>query len=498
MSSFFNLPPPWNPGYALPRNVEAEGLVRGTFTARQAPRGTYDDPVVGRGGYQVPAYAIDEGYGQGAVVTAWMPRGEAPRVQHWLDMPTTIVEGATPVRGGGTEYHLDVLSGDPAPAALPLPGQKGDPFVLYGRRAARIIARKMKGLPPGDRRVALKAIFDTVDPALWGKVAQRAETYLAAGQSADAAFEQAMATAFADGMLSEIIATGTKRTAPEPASLMGLGCYGCGGVLGDVATAAQAASSSGTAPAPTVNEVIEIGPFSFPAESSVVPTISWRKSLLPASWKEWLIKEERRLTNIAIGKAMSGERWAKTVRWAKASSLGLDQWIGLPPNDDVYVRFFNGEKPIMKVKHPKNGRDYGVYLISKPGLLNIQFKEVPPAQRSWLGKIWDAIASIPANLKKLAVKAYEAAKDVVTALGDVACDLLNTPGSDIAAAAGAAAAGAPPQAGMQGAQVGRAICNSGKKETAPAPPPPPKPAIGAGTVLAIAGAAGAALYFGLK
>ena len=37
----FNLPPSWDPGYALPDNVKDEGLERRAFVTKQMPRGTY-------------------------------------------------------------------------------------------------------------------------------------------------------------------------------------------------------------------------------------------------------------------------------------------------------------------------------------------------------------------------------------------------------------------------------------------------------------------------
>lgn len=38
--SFYHLPHPWNPGFAIPKYVMAEPMERGTFTTRQLPRRT--------------------------------------------------------------------------------------------------------------------------------------------------------------------------------------------------------------------------------------------------------------------------------------------------------------------------------------------------------------------------------------------------------------------------------------------------------------------------
>lgn len=84
---FYNLPPSWNPGYADPENVVAEGLQRRALVTGMTPRGTYDNPKVGAGGYALPNYIGKEGYGRGTYVTKWAPRGSygPPAIPNYLD-----------------------------------------------------------------------------------------------------------------------------------------------------------------------------------------------------------------------------------------------------------------------------------------------------------------------------------------------------------------------------------------------------------------------------
>jgi hypothetical protein len=99
----YNLPPPWSPKYAYPANTRVEALQRGTFTTRQQPRGSYDDPAVGDAGYAVPDYVLAQPYGQGAHVTKWMPRGTVVgHVPHWLQNPNFAVLAQTKASGQGT------------------------------------------------------------------------------------------------------------------------------------------------------------------------------------------------------------------------------------------------------------------------------------------------------------------------------------------------------------------------------------------------------------
>jgi hypothetical protein len=43
--SFYHLPNPWNPGYAIPQYVMAEPPGRGTFTTKWLPRGTIPELI---------------------------------------------------------------------------------------------------------------------------------------------------------------------------------------------------------------------------------------------------------------------------------------------------------------------------------------------------------------------------------------------------------------------------------------------------------------------
>jgi hypothetical protein len=71
-------------------------------------------------------------------------------------------------------------------------------------------------------------------------------------------------------------------------------------------------------------------------------------------------------------------------------------------------------------------------------------------------------------VKRGAQEAWEWGKKAVDKLGSLACGALSHPAGAIAAGAAAGAAGAPPQAGMVAAEIGKGVC--GKSDTPPAPP----------------------------
>lgn len=122
----YNLPPPWDPGFALPQNAKDEGDQRQAFVTKQMPRGTYDQPSVGYGGYAVPQYVKDEGYGQGTFTTKWLPSGTytTPKIPHWQNhRPVVLSETRLP--GGGRAISIRTRKPQgPSLVKLPLT-QKG-------------------------------------------------------------------------------------------------------------------------------------------------------------------------------------------------------------------------------------------------------------------------------------------------------------------------------------------------------------------------------------
>jgi len=231
----YGLPPPWASGYALPGNVLDEGLQRRAFVTKQMPRGTYYQSSVGDGGYAVPQYVKDEGYGQGTLTTKWAPSGSYPgkRIPYFLNQrPQTVAD--QPLPGGGQKVTiqrasmngLGGLGGIQSEPAMP------NPFETYGQRAATALMNHMTRLPPAHRKAVLKATLDRVDPKLWKRTAQLATQYHNQGMPASQALHQGLAHAMSSGIAAEIVNTGLRRQAPQPRSLLGLGCYGCAIALG--------------------------------------------------------------------------------------------------------------------------------------------------------------------------------------------------------------------------------------------------------------------------
>lgn len=218
----YRLPSAWDPGFALPDNVRAEGLQRRAFVSKWARRGTYDDPAVGDAGYALPQYVKDERYGRGVYTTGWLPSGSTPggHVPNYLNQrPQTVA--ATPAPGGGTKFTVATPTG-----AVPVAYQN------YGRKAASIVLRKLAAVPPSARPRQLKNALDGIDRKLHPRAmaATRALGSLHAG----------VAHAFGSTLLEQVIETGRRGRAPK-SGLMGLaGCARSGSAtaLGAVPTKA--------------------------------------------------------------------------------------------------------------------------------------------------------------------------------------------------------------------------------------------------------------------
>lgn len=239
---FYNLPPAWDPGFALPKNVQDEGLERRAFTTKWMPRGTYDQPTVGAGGYAVPTYVMDEGYGQGTFTTKWQPDGtyDGPTVPNWLNQRPKVTKVVN-LPGGGHRVTVQALGDDPLP----------EPFESYGQRAAQALITRAAQLPSGQRQTFMKKILDAVDKSLWSRTQGFFDRYVREQKMSPAdAFPLALARALSTGIAADIISTGRRGTAPQAKSLLGLGCYGCGPILGALAFGDDTAVPAGCTPAP--------------------------------------------------------------------------------------------------------------------------------------------------------------------------------------------------------------------------------------------------------
>lgn len=221
----YNLPPAWDPGYALPDNVVDEGLQRRAFITKQMPRGSYDNPSVGTAGYAVPKYVLDEGYGQGTYVTKWQPSGtySGPRIPNWLNQRPQVLR-AQRLPGGGEAVTVQPLGDDPMP----------EPYESYGQQAAQVLLSQVAKLPRSRRATALKAIMDKVDPSLWSRTQTIWNRYRKQGMDPAQAMPLALARALSAGLAAEIVTAGIRGTAPQAQSLLGLGCYGCAAALGAI------------------------------------------------------------------------------------------------------------------------------------------------------------------------------------------------------------------------------------------------------------------------
>lgn len=202
--SFYHLPHPWNPGYALPEYIQAEPPGRGTFTTKWLPRGTVSQLI--------PDYLAK------------------PAAQE--------LTGRTDVNLGcdvGCDKELGSLGCDTLGAAEiyklePLGAEGGyDPIKAYGLRASEWIMGTIRQVEPQQRTVALRALLDTVDPSLWNRVATEAAKYKAKGVPPKAAMQKALAVCMSNGMVAELVKTGEKvmqKRAVNPGQLQALGFCG--------------------------------------------------------------------------------------------------------------------------------------------------------------------------------------------------------------------------------------------------------------------------------
>lgn len=485
--SAYNLPAAWDPGFAVPAYVEAEGLGRGTFT------------------------------------TAWMPRGSyGPGVVDYLNQPMTEVADIAR-RGDQVDYKLETMG------ALSNEIGMTDPIAAYGRSASRFLVQRVMALPPAKRAPALKLVLDKIDPTLHARAGQIATQAKAQGMSPRAALERGLAAAMSDGVLKELVTVGKRSQAPAVHSLLGLSCYGCGTVLGDVvesltswapkilttpvAPSSTASGATGvtvrdsrgqtsTTPRTTVpsatGDQLAVGPFVFGAGGG---RIRVNTAALPATWKNYFAKEVQRLTArirpAANGISILGAVAPPTVTMP-AGAFGLDTYLGLPADMPVIAKFFDGTMPIAKAKNPATGQTFGLFVAATPAMFQVTLAPVNDA--GWLGKLLGYLTWLPVKLiegaKAVAGDVYDFAKDAAGWLKDMGCKLVNNPATGAVAAGAATATGGPAAgaAAQKGTGIAQNLCNTEEKVDEPAVPQAPATQSGSSFLpLAIGGAALAAL-----
>lgn len=216
---------PWNPRYAYPANVLAE-TGRFARVTPSAPRGTYDDPEIPDAWsphYALPGNVRAERPGQGVNVSPGLPRGyggdevpsefAASALEGWGSL------GATPPPKLGK-----LAKGQRAVGGKLTLGGSSDPIANFGKSGAAAVIAAAKSLPPGDRRKALRAMLDAVDPSMWGAVEQKLNAQKKRGVTPAGGIQGAVAAALANHFAKQVREVG--KTGKLPLNgVIGLGYY---------------------------------------------------------------------------------------------------------------------------------------------------------------------------------------------------------------------------------------------------------------------------------
>lgn len=519
MTKPYGVPPSWNPGYAIPRSIQNEGLRRRAFVTKMAPRGTYDASVGKNTGYATPQYIIEEPSGQGTYTTAWAPRGTAPPIPDPMN------------RTAGAQISMGGLGNVGTPPA--------NPFATYGQKAASRILKHVGKVPPLARPVVLAHMLNTIDPTLHARTQQNVRVLISRGVKPQAALQQGLAHAMSTGIVGELVNVGRSRRAPQPRSLLGLGCYGCqamGATEGATFTGAtlQLTGTSSCPPPPgfTWNgsnwERLRVGAIpvngpcgakntttdnrglvwvspdkdnqstAFPFKASI-KTDSPRPELtdggdkadyvftpaqaaaMPVSWKAWL------KTMFTTPPTVDHYTYHYDDTYAPpgGARAGIYDALGITKGSAIYIPKHVDYNPWARVTWPTDNSQLGIYawINASPaqGPYNISLDRL----RILISKIPTQSSSIWADLIQFFIidGAY-AISEGLKDLGNLACDTLGTPGAAAGAEKAAAGTGTPVgAAAAAGVAIASGLCGNKPKPILPVAIPSILP-------LALAGAAG--------
>ncbi len=530
----FNLPAAWDPGFVLPANVRDEGLQRRGFVTKQLPRGTYDDPEAGTGGFAVPQYVRDEGYGQGTFTTKWQPSGtyNGPKVEHWLNQrPQVIREQRMP--GGGRVVTVQAMGDDaPMPVIFDQYGKRAAQALLS--RVAKLPAGSRETALRTIMAQVDKSLWSRTQTITKRYLAQGMPLAQAFPEALARALSTGIAAELIDTGLRRSAPQaksllGLGCYGPGALGFITVGPEGGGG--GGPAPAppppqpapAPLPVTPVLAPTAPMPAAVNVGGFTFDprtltrvwASSPASSTVANRTAPPDAKFvspydvpQEALDFLRSFLLRTGSGESMVG--YIGTNPTYQYTEDDRTPWfvglVGDPPpamNVNALRKLRLASSPFARVKSAIDGKDMVLHIslakrdYTKPADANTN----PLELKAWLSRvpdpsvwqsIWNTLSWLPMNIAQHviapvvapvitpivtgAMDAVDAVKDAVKdgldKLGDLACDLLKTPGVGAAAgAAGGAAAGIPPQAGAAAGQVGAQIAQG----ACGTPPPPPLP-----------------------
>lgn len=513
--SFYKLPSPWNPGFVIPKYVQAEPPERGTITTQWLPRGTIPQLIPDYLAVKDPPVRVTSTLAQHSLKGTCFDEG--------------TLQGSS-LGGdslGASEYSLEPL------------GQAGH-FAKYGAKVAADLMGRMKRLPANQRATVMKKTLGAIDKTLPARAEKHALALRQRGVPAPAALQGGIARAVSEGAITELSSLGRGRkggSVSRPGALSGalrgrgrrpmaLGALPLKAGI-DVAHIEQATVScpegqtpqtvpvwvdtpapghwenqtrcsgpalvpgappvttTGVTPStPASFRVVQVGPFQFPADQPWSRVTYWGKAL-PADWQTFI----RRVTTGGSGGKVAASSWIGSGT----------SFFGLSPTTPIDPKYFGlsitanpSWSPVARATHPDSGKDYGVWLsiTSNPAapsvkVLNIIWGVLP--KTTW-GAIWDWI-------EHLGSKIVDVVGDALDAVKDATCSLLTQPGIDQAAVSAAAATPSPQTAGLAaGVVVGQQLCGGVKQ---PQGAPAGAPSGAAGWLMPVAIGGGLLLVFAL-
>ncbi len=235
-------------------------------------------------------------------------------------------------------------------------------------------------------------------------------------------------------------------------------------------------------PSPAARKMIKVGPFMVPYEAQQF-VIHWTGAM-PADWQAFINQEIAHDCSGCISSSMRSTA-------PQAGLPDLRQWLGSGVPAQVNSDFFSGsmfsdtkvntlkelmfsgdvsnQNPIVFVKHPDNGDDYGFYIwidrqdpmtawdpVKNKYVLMLVWRKI---ERHWYTDAWNWIAHLVG--------------EIVEAIGNMACSLVCTPAATQAALKSLVAAGpAVAAAGIVGDAIAVGLCSCPLTPAALAPIPP--------------------------
>ena len=349
----------------------------------------------------------------------------------------------------------------------------------YGDRVASVVLAAAATVPAEQRTAVMRASFEALEPGLYDRVLTRMRGALSRGVPAQRALRDAIAHETSRGLVDEVlkIQRGGHKVI-KARSRVGVAGWGAGPALGALPSALLSAPVRTPITQLTDPALRMCGPFYIYRDPNIVVRTSDHRGGTTVTTYDTITANRLAVREVEDGK----EGHIVPAERCLAKFPEIRAWWNAKlahASSSEKQEMLRGAKHFMEIES-LTGKDYRLYYPHKSHVKDLPEDmlavRIKPRSRKWYERAWDWTKEITLTLAtggyylvwKFRDDIADIVGKVIEEVGDITCGILNDDRGQAAIGIAAGAYGAPPQAGVAGAQIAAGLCGGGQQS---APPP---------------------------